>query len=98
MRKDAVVVASAGNEGPGTLGSPADCVGVISVGAYDSSFGIYDTFPDEDGRQDHIHGEIVKSLRSLQQELLAEPPRIRQVDLLAVKHAPARSEAAVAVA
>lgn len=62
------------------------------------TFGIYDTFPDEDGRQDHIHGEIVKSLRSLQQELLAEPPRIRQVDLLAVKHAPARSEAAVAVA
>lgn len=62
------------------------------------TFGIYDTFPDEDGRQDHLHGEIVKSLRSLQQELLAEPPRIRQVDLLAVKHAPARSESAVAVA
>ncbi|KQU56777.1 hypothetical protein ASG84_19355 [Rhodococcus sp. Leaf278] len=51
----------------------------------DNRFAIYDTFPDEDGRQDHIHGTIVKSLRERQQELLAEPPVIRQVDLLAVK-------------
>ena len=36
-------------------------------------------------RQDHLHGSIVKSLRERQQELLAEPPTIRQVDLLAVK-------------
>lgn len=51
----------------------------------DTVFGIYDTFLDEDGRQDHIHGEIVKSLRERQHDLLAEPPVIRQVDLLAVK-------------
>lgn len=51
----------------------------------DQTFGIFDTFLDEDGRQDHVHGEIVKSLRSLQHELLATPPTIRQVDLLAVK-------------
>ncbi|TQK29898.1 LLM class flavin-dependent oxidoreductase [Arthrobacter sp. SLBN-53] len=51
----------------------------------DTQFAIYDTFADEDGRQSHIHGKIVKSLREHQQELLAEPPTIRQVDLLAVK-------------
>ncbi len=51
----------------------------------ENTFAIYDTFPDEDGRQDHLHGSIVKSLRERQQELLAEPPTIRQVDLLAVK-------------
>jgi hypothetical protein len=53
----------------------------------DVTFGIYDTFDHEDGRQDHIHGEIVKSLRSLQHEMLAVPPKIRQIDLLAVKPA-----------
>jgi FMN-dependent oxidoreductase (nitrilotriacetate monooxygenase family) len=62
------------------------------------NFGIYDTFGHEDGRQDHIHGEIVKSLRSLQQGMLAAPPTIRQVDLLAVKPAPARVDVPVAVA
>jgi FMN-dependent oxidoreductase (nitrilotriacetate monooxygenase family) len=53
----------------------------------DVRFGIYDTFGDEEGRQLHIHGEIVKSLRSHQQDLLAVPPRIRQIDLLAKKSA-----------
>ena len=62
------------------------------------TFGIYDTFDHEDGRQDHIHGEIVKSLRSLQQGMLAAPPTIRQVDLLAIKPVPARSAAPVPVA
>ncbi|BBG03855.1 MULTISPECIES: LLM class flavin-dependent oxidoreductase [Pseudonocardia] len=51
----------------------------------DDTFGIYDTFPGQQDREAHIHGEIVKSLRVRQQELLAEPPKIRQVDLLAVK-------------
>jgi len=49
------------------------------------TFGIYDTFANEDGRQDHLHGQIVNSLRNVQHELLAAPPKIRQVDLLAVK-------------
>lgn len=51
----------------------------------DSRFGIFDTFPDEDGRQAHIHGEIPGSLRTITADLLAEPPTVRQVDLLALK-------------
>jgi FMN-dependent oxidoreductase (nitrilotriacetate monooxygenase family) len=49
------------------------------------TYGIYDTCLSEDGRQDHIHGEIIRSLRQLQHEMLASPPEIRQIDLLAVK-------------
>lgn len=51
------------------------------------TYGIYDTFLDEEGRERHIHGQIVKSLRKEQHDMLAVPPEIRQVDLLAVKSA-----------
>lgn len=51
----------------------------------EDTFGIYDTFPDVVSRESHIHGEIVKDLRRRQHDLLAEPPTIRQVDLLAAK-------------
>ena len=52
------------------------------------TFGIYDTFLTEEGREQHIHGNIVKSLRKEQHDMLAIPPEIRQVDLLAVKSPP----------
>ncbi len=53
------------------------------------TYGIYDTFLSEEGREQHVHGQIVKSLRKEQHDMLAVPPEIRQVDLLAVKSAPA---------
>ncbi len=53
----------------------------------DVTYGIYDTFLTEEGREQHIHGNIVKSLRKEQHDLLAIPPDIRQLDLLAVKSA-----------
>ncbi|MFA6245370.1 MAG: antibiotic biosynthesis monooxygenase [Mucilaginibacter sp.] len=50
-----------------------------------STFGIFDTFEAEEGRQAHLGGEIAKALMSKAPELLAQPPVIEQVDLLAVK-------------
>jgi quinol monooxygenase YgiN len=50
-----------------------------------SSFGIYDAFPDEAGRQAHLTGEIAKALFAKADELLAKPPVIEQVDVLAAK-------------
>jgi quinol monooxygenase YgiN len=50
-----------------------------------SSFGIYDAFPDEAGRQAHLNGEIAKALFAKADELLASAPAIEQVDVLAVK-------------
>lgn len=50
-----------------------------------STFGIFDTFADEAGRDAHLGGEIAKALMSHADELLAEPPVIEKVDLLAVK-------------
>ena len=50
-----------------------------------STFGIFDTFSDEEGRKSHLGGEIAKALMAKAPELLAKDPIIEQVTLLAVK-------------
>ena len=54
-----------------------------------STFGIFDTFPDEEGRQAHLTGEVAKALMSKAADLLSEPPNIQKVDVLAAKLAEA---------
>jgi quinol monooxygenase YgiN len=49
-----------------------------------STFGIFDTFEQEEGRKAHLSGPIAAALMSNAAELLAQPPVIEQVDLLAV--------------
>lgn len=49
------------------------------------SFGIFDSFADEAGRTAHLQGPIAAALMAHADELLASPPDIRKVDLLAVK-------------
>jgi quinol monooxygenase YgiN len=49
------------------------------------SFGIFDAFADEAGRTAHLEGRIAAALLGRADELLATPPDIRKVDLLAVK-------------
>jgi quinol monooxygenase YgiN len=48
-------------------------------------FGVFDAFPDDAGRKAHLNGPIAAALMAKASELLAEPPRIDPVDLLAVK-------------
>ena len=48
-------------------------------------FGIYDTFADDAGRRAHLEGRIAAALMAKADELLAEPPRIEQADVLAAK-------------
>ncbi len=62
--------------------------GTISWYAFkvdDNTYGIFDTFDDEDARQAHINGPIASSLLARAGELLAEPPSIKPVDVLADK-------------
>lgn len=49
------------------------------------TFGIFDTFSDETGRQAHINGDIAKALFAKADELFAQPPSIEMVDILASK-------------
>jgi len=50
-----------------------------------STFGIFDAFPDEAGRKAHLGGPIAEALMAKAADLLAEPPKIDQVDVLAAK-------------
>jgi len=50
-----------------------------------STFGIFDAFPDEEGRQAHLSGQVAAALMAKASELLAEPPTIEKVDVLAAK-------------
>ena len=50
-----------------------------------STFGIFDTFESEDGRDAHLNGEIAAALMKNASALLAKDPVIEKVDLLAIK-------------
>ena len=50
-----------------------------------SEFGIFDAFPSDAGRQAHLTGPIAAALMKRAGELLAEPPKIEPVDVLAAK-------------
>ena len=50
-----------------------------------STFGIFDAFPDEAGRQAHLSGAVAAALMAKASELLAVPPSIEKVDILAAK-------------
>ena len=50
-----------------------------------STFGIFDAFPDEEGRQAHLSGKVAAALMAKAGELLSQPPAIEKVDVLAAK-------------
>jgi quinol monooxygenase YgiN len=52
----------------------------------EGSYGIFDTFDSESGRQAHLDGPIAKALMEKANELLSEPPKIHRITLLADKH------------
>jgi quinol monooxygenase YgiN len=49
------------------------------------TYGIFDTFEAEAGREAHLAGEISMSLMATAPELLAKGPDVRPVDVIAVK-------------
>ncbi len=50
-----------------------------------STFGIFDAFPDEAGRQAHLSGQVAAALMAKAPELLSSSPVIEKIDVLAVK-------------
>ena len=49
----------------------------------ETSFAIFDAFPDDAGRNAHLSGNVAKALMEKAPELLAEPPKIEKADVLA---------------
>ncbi len=50
-----------------------------------TTFGIFDAFPDESGRQAHLSGQVAAALMAKAPDLLSQPPSIEKVDVLAAK-------------
>ena len=50
-----------------------------------TTFGVFDTFNDEQARQSHLQGPIAVALGEMAQTMLSSAPVITPVDLLGVK-------------
>ncbi|MEP6847827.1 MAG: antibiotic biosynthesis monooxygenase [Acidobacteriota bacterium] len=53
----------------------------------ENTFGIFDTFASDEGRDAHLNGAVAAALMANAAELLAEPPQIDKVDIIAAKRA-----------
>jgi quinol monooxygenase YgiN len=62
-----------------------DTVSWFAIQEGPSSFAIFDTFDDESGRDAHLNGKVAAALMSKAGELLAKPPAIHKIAILADK-------------
>ena len=50
-----------------------------------STFGVFDAFADESGRQAHLNGPIAQALMAKASELFSKPPAIEPIEILGAK-------------
>ncbi|MBS0289779.1 MAG: antibiotic biosynthesis monooxygenase [Proteobacteria bacterium] len=55
----------------------------IKIGA--TTYGIFDTFNDDSGKEAHLTGKVAKALFEKAPDLFKEPPHVEAVDILAAK-------------
>jgi quinol monooxygenase YgiN len=51
-----------------------------------TTFGVFDAFANEAHRQAHLQGDMAHALMSRAAEMLASPPSIEPIDVLAMKN------------
>ena len=51
-----------------------------------TTFGVFDAFANEAGRQAHLNGDMAKALMARASELLATSPSVEPIDVLAMKN------------
>lgn len=59
-----------------------------------TTFGIFDAFPDEAGRQAHLNGKVAAALMEKSADLFSQPPSIEKVDVIADKLPAGKAEKA----
>lgn len=62
----------------------------------DSTFGIFDTFDGEEGRDAHLNGKVAEALMANAAALFAEPPQIDKAEILAAKTSAKEAKGSVA--
>lgn len=73
------------NSGLSLAEAEPDTVHWFAFRINETTFGIYDTFTAEEGRDAHLNGAIAKALMEKAPDLLAGNPQIEKVDILAAK-------------
>ena len=73
------------NSGLALVEDEPDTIAWFAIRMGPSTFGIFDAFPDDPGRQSHLSGKVAAALMANASELLAQPPVIEKVDVLAAK-------------
>lgn len=73
------------NSGLALVQEEPDTVAWFAIRMGPSTFGIFDAFPNDSGRQAHLSGKVAAALMEKAPELLAQSPAIEKVDVLAVK-------------
>lgn len=62
-----------------------DTITWYAVKIDEATFGIFDTFPHEEGRQSHLAGKIAAALMEQAPDLLATEPIIEKAEVLAAQ-------------
>lgn len=62
-----------------------DTIAWFAIQMGPSTFGIFDVFPDDSGRQAHLNGKVAAALMQKAPDLFSEDPDIQQIDVLASK-------------
>lgn len=73
------------NSGLALVEEEPDTTAWFAIRMGQSTFGIFDAFADESGRNAHLNGRVAAALMAKASDLLAEPPQIAKVDVLAAK-------------
>ena len=62
-----------------------DTIAWFAIKLGPSTFGIFDAFPDDKGRQAHLSGKVAAALMAQAPDLFSRPPVIENVEVLAAK-------------
>jgi quinol monooxygenase YgiN len=73
------------NSGLALVQEEPDTTAWFAIRMGPSTFGIFDAFPDESGRQAHLSGKVAAALMEKASDLFAQPPAIEKVGVLAAK-------------
>jgi quinol monooxygenase YgiN len=73
------------NSGLALVQEEPDTIAWFAIRMGQSTFGIFDAFPNESGRQAHLSGKVAAALMEKASDLLATAPVIEKVEVLAAK-------------
>ncbi len=73
------------NSGEALVAEEPDTIAWFAIQIGPATFGIFDAFKDDAGRDAHLDGKVAAALMEKAPELFSEAPKIEKVDVLADK-------------